>query len=207
MDELVVFALTCSYCRKQFVVCRPDYRGQSFCKEVCRELEQSALRRLANAKHQRSEEGRRDHAEQQRTLVTRKRAEAQAVTDVSRQKVAPRAEWSPSDGPTMLTTGKVAADGEVGADEIHGSDGSVGDADSSALESWDRRATARDLAATLGRASLASGRGVSRGIVAVARRQSPRCVVCGRAGRRVLPRPDRRDGPRHALGLLRCRSP
>ena len=34
MDELVVFAVTCSYCGKQFVVCRPDYRGQSYCKDV-----------------------------------------------------------------------------------------------------------------------------------------------------------------------------
>jgi hypothetical protein len=89
MDELVVFELTCSYCAKKFVVCRPDYRGQGYCKDVCRELEQAALRRLANAKHQRSEEGRRDHAAHQRALVTRKRAEAQAVTDVSRQEVAP----------------------------------------------------------------------------------------------------------------------
>src|SRR5215475_2646840 len=113
MDELVVFELTCDYFTKKFAVCRPDYRGQGYCKDVCRELEQSALRRLANAKHQRSEEGRRDHAQHQRTLMTRKRAEAQAVTDVSRQKVAPRAEWSAPDDPPMLTTSKAAADGEA----------------------------------------------------------------------------------------------
>jgi len=69
MDELVVFALTCSYCWKKFVVCRPDYRGQRYCKDVCRKLGPPALRRRANAKHQRSEEGRRDHAEHQRALV------------------------------------------------------------------------------------------------------------------------------------------
>jgi hypothetical protein len=98
MDELVVFALTCSYCEKTFGVCRPDYRGQGYCTADCRKLEQSALRRRTNAKHRRSEEGRQDHAEQQRALRTRKRAKAQAVTDVSRQKVAPRAEWlAPAD--------------------------------------------------------------------------------------------------------------
>src|SRR5713226_8603384 len=70
MDELVVFELTCSYCGDKFVVCRPDYRGQSYCKDVCRKLEQPARRRLTNAKHQRSEEGRHDHAERQRALVT-----------------------------------------------------------------------------------------------------------------------------------------
>jgi hypothetical protein len=86
-----------------FVVCRPDYRGQRYCKDVCRRLGPPALRRRANAKHQRSEEGRRDHAEHQRALVTRKRAEAQAVTDTSRQKVAPRAEWSAPEDPPMLT--------------------------------------------------------------------------------------------------------
>jgi len=207
MDELVVFELTCGYCAKTFVVCRPDYRGQSYCKDVCRELEQAALRRLANAKHQRSEEGRRDHAEHQRTLVTRKRAEAQAVTDVSRQKVAPRAEWPAPGDPPMLTTSKVAADGEADADEIHGRDGPIGDTDPRAREPRDRRALAGDLAATLGDTLPGSGVGVAAGIVAVARREAPRCIVCGRAGGRVLPRPDRRDGPRPALDLLRCRSP
>jgi len=207
MDELVVFELTCSYCAKTFVVCRPDYRGQGYCKDVCRELGQAALRRLANAKHQRSEEGRRDHAEHQRALVTRKRAEAQAVTDASRQKVAFRAEWSAPDDPPMLTTSKVAADGEADADEIHGRDGPVGDTDPRAREPRDRRALAGDLAATLGDTLSGSGVGVSAGIVAVARREAPRCIVCGRAGGRVLPRPDRRDGPRPALDLLRCRSP
>src|SRR6185436_5900192 len=134
MDELVVFALSCSYCGKTFVVCRPDYRGQGYDTDVCRELEQAALRRLANAKHQRSEEGRRDHAEHQRALVTRKQAEAQEVTDVSRQKVATGDEWSAPDDPLLLTTSKGAADGKADADEIHGSHGPVGDADPRAVE-------------------------------------------------------------------------
>src|SRR5262245_34844586 len=203
MDELIFFALACRYCWRRFVVCRPDYRGQSYCTDICRELEQSALRHLANAKHQRSEEGRRDHAEHQRALVTRKRAEAQAVTDVGRQKVAPHAEWSAPDDPPLLATSKAAVDGEADTDEIHGSHGAVGDADPRALEPRDRRAAASNLAATLGGTSPASSTGVAGGIVAVAGREAPRCIVCGRPGSRVLPRPDRRDGPRHALGLFR----
>jgi hypothetical protein len=51
------------------VVCRADYRGQGYCGEECRERERAALRRLANARHQRSVEGRDDHAAHQRALV------------------------------------------------------------------------------------------------------------------------------------------
>src|ERR1051325_6521940 len=129
MDELVVFALTCSYCWETFVVCRPDYRGQGYCTDVCGELEQTALRRLANARHQRSEEGRQDHAEQQRALMTRKRAEAQAVTDVSRQKVAPCAEWFVPADPIPLAVSAPEADGNTDADDIPGSNRAVSDED------------------------------------------------------------------------------
>jgi hypothetical protein len=87
MDEFVVFALVCGLCRRRFHVCRPDYRGQGYCTEVCSDLEKAALHRQATARHQRSDEGRQDHAEQQRALMTRKRAEAQAVTDVVARKL------------------------------------------------------------------------------------------------------------------------
>ena len=50
----------------------------------------------------------------------------------------------------MLTTSKAAADGEADADEVHGSHGRVGDADPRALEPWDRRAAAGNLATALG---------------------------------------------------------
>ena len=54
MDELDVFELSCSHCGETFHVCRRDYRGQGYCSEPCRELAQGAIRRRANAKHQRS---------------------------------------------------------------------------------------------------------------------------------------------------------
>ena len=99
MDELIVFRLGCGGCRKGFVVCRPDYRGQGYCNDACRELEQAAIHRRATARHQRSDEGRRDHAAHQRASKARKRVESGAMTDVSRRKVASRAEWSAPDDP------------------------------------------------------------------------------------------------------------
>ena len=109
-----------------------NYRGQGYCTADCRKLEQSALRRRTNAKHQRSEEGRQDHAEQQRALRTRKRAKAQAVTDVSRQKVAPRAEWLAPADPIPLAVSAPEADGNTDADEVPGSDSPVSDEDAGA---------------------------------------------------------------------------
>src|SRR3954463_14906120 len=111
MDALVVFRLSCSGCRRGFVVCRPDYRGQGYCNDGCRELEQAALRRRTNARHQRSSEGRQDHVAHQRTSVARKRAECEAMTDGGREKVAPRAEWSAPDDPIPLAASATAADG------------------------------------------------------------------------------------------------
>jgi hypothetical protein len=57
MDELVFFELSCRQCGTRFHVCRPDYRGQTYCGDDCRDLAQAASHRLASAKHQRSEEG------------------------------------------------------------------------------------------------------------------------------------------------------
>src|SRR5437868_9251385 len=102
MGELVVFRLDCGWCGEGFVVCRPHYRGQGYCNKVCRKLEKAALRRLTNARHQRSDEGRQDHAAHQRASKARKRAESEAMTDVGRQKVAPRAEWSAPADPIPL---------------------------------------------------------------------------------------------------------
>src|ERR1041385_7356297 len=141
MDELVMFGLRCGYCRRRFIVCRPDYRGQGYCNVTCGDLEQAAKHRLTNAKHQRSEQGRQDHVDHQRALVARKQAEVQAMTDVGRQEVAPRAECSTPDGSPMLMTSTPEADGKVDADDLHGRDDPVGDADPRAAEPWTRRAS------------------------------------------------------------------
>src|SRR6185436_21069997 len=120
MDALDVFELSCSHCARSFHVCRSDYRGQEYCSDECRELAQGAIRRLANARHQRSDEGRRDHAEHQRASVARKQVEAQAMTDVTRQEVAPGARWSAPDDPPMLATSTLEVDGRADADDVHG---------------------------------------------------------------------------------------
>lgn len=206
MDELVVFKLGCGRCGKGFVVCRPDYRGQGYCDEVCRKLEQAALRRLTNARHQRSDEGRQDHAAHQRTAMARKRAEDEVMTDVGRQKVAPRAEWSPSDDPIPLAASSTEAGGTTDADDLQGSDSPISDQDARARHRWSRRAAASGLAIALAGAVRASDHHVSREPGAVVEREAPRCVVCGREGSRVLPRPDRRAGRGRPLAVLRCRS-
>src|SRR5215475_10848583 len=129
MDELLVFELDCGCCGRRFHVCRPDYRGQGYCSEDCRKFEQAALRRRANARHQRSDEGRQDHAAHQRTSKARKYAEAEAVTDVSRQKVAPRAEWFAPESPVPLAASVPEADGNTDADDLPGVDSPVDNAD------------------------------------------------------------------------------
>src|SRR3954471_82664 len=117
MDEFVIFELRCGRCLTTFFVCRPDYRGQVYCSAECSELEEAALHRAANTRHQRSDEGRQDHAAHQRALVERKRAETQALTGEGRQEVAPRAQWSPPKGPMSLTTSGPEVDGRANADD------------------------------------------------------------------------------------------
>jgi hypothetical protein len=207
MDELVVFKLGCGGCRKGFVVCRPDYRGQGYCNDACRELEQAALRRLRNARHQRSDEGRQDHAAHQRTAMARKHAEDEAMTDAGRQKVAPRAEWSAPDDPIPLAESATEAGGTTDADDLQGSDSPVSDQDARARHRWSRRAAASGLAIALAAAVRAGDHHVPREPGAVVEREASRCVVCGREGSRVLSRPDRRAGRWRAFVILRCRGP
>ena len=202
----MVFELVCGGCAGRFRVCRPDYRGQGYCNKVCRKLEQAALRRLTNARHQRSDEGRQDHAAHQRTSMARKRSEGEAMTDVSRQKLAPRAEWSEPEDPISLATSVPAANGNTDADDLQGSDNPVGNTDADVGYRGARRAVVSGLAVALA-AARAGDDHVPREPRAVVERQAPRCVVCGREGGRVLPGPDRRAGRWGALAVLRCRSP
>ena len=153
MDELDVFALTCAYCAAPFVVCRPDYRGQSYCGDECREYGRAAIRRLASAKHQRSDEGRRDHAVHQCELVARKHAESRAMTDVRRQKVAPRAECSvPETSPLLVMTASTVVIAGKDTDAIHGGHHPVADEDARAFDPGRRRAAAGNLATVTERA-------------------------------------------------------
>ncbi len=204
MDELDAFALSCGHYAREFLVCRPHYRGQGYCGTGCRDDEQAAIRRRTNAHHQRTAEGRGDHAAHQRALVARKRVESWAATDVRGQEVASRARCStPDDAPLPVTRTSSAA--FVGED-IHDVSGGhhlvrTEHARTRALQL--RWAAARDLAAALVRAARAGAARTPRGAGTGARREPPRCVVCRRAGSRVLPGPARR----HTRGLRRCRGP
>jgi hypothetical protein len=115
MDELVVFELSCGRCATKFHIWEHDYRGQGYCSEGCRDLEQASQHRLANAKHQRSDEGRRDHADHQRASAARRCAEGKALTDVSRQEVASRAQCLPPQDPIPLAASGPEADGRMDA--------------------------------------------------------------------------------------------
>src|SRR4051794_16786970 len=157
MDELLVFELGCGRCGRSFHVRRPDYRGQGYCSEDCRELEQAALRRMANARHQRSDEGRQDHAAHQRTLKARKHAKAEAVTDVSRQKVAPHAEWFAPESPVPLAASAPEADGNTDADDLPGVDSPVDNTDPSVSDRRARRAAASGPAVAFAAAVRAGG--------------------------------------------------
>src|SRR5262245_34330964 len=119
MDDVLLFELSCSGCRGPFYICRRDYRGQGYCSDDCRAVEQAALKRLANAKHQRSDEGRQDHAEHQRESATRKRAQVQALTDEGRKIIARDAEWVASDGPAALVVSDPVATARTDGDGLH----------------------------------------------------------------------------------------
>src|SRR5215471_11289427 len=115
MGGLAIYQLRCESCLTAFHVCRPDYRGQRYCDEDCREVEQAARHRLSSARHQRSDLGRQDHACHQAESVKRKRAKRQALTVEGRQKVALGAEWRPSEGPISLLESDLEANGRTDA--------------------------------------------------------------------------------------------
>ena len=69
----------CSHCGHIFYLCRQCDYGQTYCSVACRVTGQRKLRRLANQRHQRTREGRRDHADRQSIYRARKK-----VTDLGR---------------------------------------------------------------------------------------------------------------------------
>ena len=66
-------------CETVFALCGSCYRGQAYCGDRCRAPAQRHQRRHANARHQRSEEGRLDHRDRQRAY--RARCRLRRVTD------------------------------------------------------------------------------------------------------------------------------
>ena len=66
-------------CGTVFSLCGSYYRGQAYFGDHCRATAQRHQRRQANARHQRSEEGRLDHRDRQRAY--RARCRLRRVTD------------------------------------------------------------------------------------------------------------------------------
>src|SRR3989442_11036682 len=75
----------CGECRRLFYLCGPCDNGQGYCGERCRTESSARIRRAANARHQRSEEGRLDHRDRAREYRARLR---ERVTDVGGRKLA-----------------------------------------------------------------------------------------------------------------------
>jgi hypothetical protein len=67
--------LRCAHCKALFSVCTSCFRGQAYCSASCRATSARAIRRAANDRDQKSEEGRKDHRDRQRDYVARKKAE------------------------------------------------------------------------------------------------------------------------------------
>ena len=81
MGEVVeVVEIRCHECLALFFVCEPCFRGHGYCAEECRVTARRRQLRAANARHQRTEEGREDHRDRQRELRRRQR-ERSGVTD------------------------------------------------------------------------------------------------------------------------------
>ena len=89
MDEELVRLERCGLCLGVFALCRGCYRGQSYCRDTCQVPARTLQKRAARARHQRSPEGRADHAERNRELRQRKR-EAARVMDHGSEKLAPQ---------------------------------------------------------------------------------------------------------------------
>src|SRR6266568_4236489 len=210
MDTSVpLYDLSCAWCANRFYVCRRDYRRQEYCSDDCREESSAASHRLACARYQRSlgPEGKQDRRDQWHARRIHKGAKAEALPDVASKKVDVLAECSSPasakadvDGPPVDATGGRSTDGHVPTLAV-----ALEQVDQGPSQPWSRRAAQGAVAAAIASTTRARGGDPARGAVAVARHDTPRCLVCGRAGRRLLSRPYRRDGHRRPVGLLRRR--
>jgi hypothetical protein len=179
-DMADVFLLrACAYCTKLFCLCRRHDRGHAYCGDVCRRDGRKRSIRLAQAKYQRSAEGRADQCDRMRfrRLTARSRVMDQGIEKLARSGIA----IAP-----MHASDFVVKRDDVPASENndridHGSDSaaSEGDPDPSAMARQSASASALETSQPLGPTSptrvVGSPVGLSGGTPL-------RCIVCGRVG-------------------------
>ena len=161
-------------------------------------------RREANARHQRSPEGRADHRDRMRLSRARQRAR---VTDKGIEKLAFVAPLVPPHDPVVTIPVTPATGGEGNQDEQVHCDAVVEcEPDSPAAAGRPGRIDEGCPAAGPPAAAAPGSEHPARGDVAVARHPAARCAVCGRSGGLVLPRPRRRSRRPSEQRVLRCSS-
>ena len=69
----------CRRCRRPFAVCASCDRGHAYCTPACRAAGRRRSVRAANARHQRSPEGRLDHRDRQRAYRARRARRRYAI--------------------------------------------------------------------------------------------------------------------------------
>lgn len=120
--ETPLVQLSCAHCHKIFFVCLRHYRWQAYCTADCRYQSRLRIQRAANARHQKSEEGRLDHRDRQREYRARLRERfSRRVTYPGRQKLAFAIGCAaPAD---LKTAENVITDNDKRYCEGHGDDG------------------------------------------------------------------------------------
>lgn len=78
--------LHCRYCRLQFYICRPCYRGQRYCSPFCRDRGYNETRRQARCRYAKSTEARLDHRDRNRRYrLRKKKITSKSTTSVTDQ--------------------------------------------------------------------------------------------------------------------------
>ena len=164
-------------------------------------------RREANARHQASPEGRADHRAHQRAYARRRRAaQRRMVTDTGLEKLAPVVDLMVSSDPETPQVGERAVgDRRLTDGAISIGRGALEEVDPPSADPRPRRDLSGVVATIDVEIPGASVADDDRGAGAMGGHSDPRCAVCGRPGRVVLPRSHRRAGMRDSELVLRGR--
>lgn len=92
MKNLLLKEIRCKWCGQIFYVCQHCWRGQAYCRDLCRQASQRQSRRLAQQKYRRTKKGKRRHreAEKRRRMRQNKKTmdDASSTPDPGHAKVA-----------------------------------------------------------------------------------------------------------------------